>query len=136
MKRNKTVGAVHITLDTDRLDKNLRNAQKKLDMQVLNDTNEYVPMDVGALRESAYHPKGLGGGVVAWNTPYAHYQYMGELYLAENGSSWAKKHETKYPAGRPLHYGYPNTGDHWFETAKETHKEEWTNIVRREMGKG
>ena len=53
MKRNKVVGAVHITLDTDRLDKNLRNAQKKLDMQVLNDTNEYVPMDVGALRESA-----------------------------------------------------------------------------------
>lgn len=49
MKRNKVVGAVHITLDTDRLDKNLRNAQKKLDMQVLNDTNEYVPMDVGAL---------------------------------------------------------------------------------------
>lgn len=64
------------------------------------------------------------------------YKHMGELYLAENGSSWAKKYETKYPAGRPLHYGYPGTGDHCFETAKETHKEEWTNIVRREVGKG
>lgn len=64
------------------------------------------------------------------------FERMGELYLAENGSSWAKKYETKYPAGRPLHYGYPGTGDHCFETAKETHKEEWTNIVRREVGKG
>ena len=62
----------------------------------------YVPMDTGTLAESAL--RGVYKDKVVWAGPYAHYMYMGELYLAPNGSSWAKKDEKKYPSGRPLQY--------------------------------
>ena len=71
--------------------------------------------------------------------PYAHYQYMGELYLTEDGRSWAHSGEKKYPTGRPLHYdanGHPEATDHWFERAKETHGQEWVDLVKREVGRG
>lgn len=107
MKRNKVVGAVHITLDTDRLDKNLRNAQKKLDMQVLNDTNEYVPMDVGALRESAYYDidvtTGKGRvvdleGLHGYNCRHSHRPWDKSLrnpYIDESGNPKFDVHESQ-----------------------------------------
>lgn len=137
MKYDKTVGSVNIHLDTSRIDENIRNAQKKLNMQVVADSEEYIPYgSLGALRNNVRYPDGIHGGEIAWNTPYAHYQYMGELYLTEDGRSYAQKGEKKVPTGLPLNYHTPGTGDHWFERAKETHKEEWINIVRREIGKG
>lgn len=41
---------------------------------------------------------------IKYTSPYAHYHYIGELYLARNGSSWAKKGETKVPTGKQMHY--------------------------------
>lgn len=41
---------------------------------------------------------------IHYSSPYAHYQYIGELYLAKNGSSWAKKGEKKFPAGKQMHH--------------------------------
>lgn len=135
MNYSKTVGGVSIRIETDRLDRNIREAQKKLNMQVVADCDEYIPMQQGALRGSVGFPQGIYGDEISWNTPYAHYQYEGELYLAENGSSWANKYEKKYPTGQPLNYHTPGAEPHWFEKAKETHKEEWVNLVKREIGK-
>ena len=82
------------------------------------------------------YPDGIYGGEIEWNTPYAHYQYEGELYLTEDGRSFANKGEQKYPTGMPLHYHTPGTSDHWFERAKETHGQQWIDLVKREVGKG
>lgn len=136
MKYGKTVGGVSIQIDTSRLDRNFREAQKKLNMQIVADCDEYIPMQQGALRGSVNYPNGIYGDEISWNTPYAHYQYMGELYLTEDGRSWASEGEKKYPTGRPLNYNHPGTGDHWFETAKEIHQQEWIDLVKREIGKG
>ena len=136
MEYDKTVGCVDIKIDTSRIDNNIRNAQKALNMQVVADCDEYIPMQQGALRGSVNYPDGIYGGEIAWNTPYAHYQYMGELYLTEDGRSFAFRGERKYPTGLPLQQHHPGTEDHWFDRAKQVHCEQWIDLVKREVGKG
>ena len=136
MKYDKTVGCVDIHIDTSRIDNNIRNAQKALNMQAVADCDEYIPMQQGALRGSVNYPDGIYGGEISWNTPYAHYQYMGELYLTEDGRSFAFRGERKYPTGLPLQQHHPGTADHWFDRAKQAHCEQWIDLVKREVGKG
>ena len=50
---------------------------------------------------------------IKYTSPYAHYQYIGKLMLAKNGSSWAKKGEKKYYTSKKLKYHTSGTGDHW-----------------------
>lgn len=133
MQYNRIVGCVEIHIDTKRIDENLKKAQDLLDGRVLADMRNYIPNRVGDLREKTNI---VSPGLIETNTTYAHYQYMGELYLAENGSSWAHEGDHKYPTGMPLHYHEPGTSDHWFERAKETHKQQWIDLVKREVGKG
>ena len=135
MKFSKTVGGVDININTDRIDRNIIEAQRKLNMQVASDCDTFIPFQQGALRNSQYYPDGIYGGEIAWNTPYAHYQYEGELYLTENGSSWAHKNERKYPSGTQLVQHAAGTTDHWFEKAKEQHKQEWVDLVKKTAGK-
>lgn len=136
MKINTHVGSVDIKIDTSRIDKNIREAQKLLNEQIVADCTPLIPFQHGALRNSVNYPQGIYGGEIEWNTPYARYQYMGELYLAENGSSWAHKGEKKYPSGIPLAYHTPGTTDHFFDAAKEQHGKEWVDLVKKTVGKG
>lgn len=136
MRYRKKVGSIDIKLDTKRIDDNTLNAQKLLNMQVVADCDEYIPFTQGALRGSVTYPEGIYGGEIAYNTPYAHYQYAGELYLTSDGRSFADKYEKKEPAGRPLQYHAAGTGDHWFERAKQAHGSQWVELVKREVGKG
>lgn len=133
MYYDKTVGNVNIKLDTKRMDGNLRRAQDKLDMQVLNDMIPYMPFQQGAMVGATNI---IEPGLIETNTPYAHYQYMGELYLTEDGRSFAQKYEKKYPTGTPLNYHAAGTEDHWFEKAKREHGRQWIDLVKREAGKG
>lgn len=133
MKYNKTVGMVSIHIDTKRIDDNVRRAQDLLDQQVLNDMIPYMPFQQGAMVGATNIAE---PGLIVTNTPYAHYQYMGELYLTEDGRSWAHKGEKKYPTGTPLKYHTAGTEDHWFEAAKREHGKQWVDLVKREAGKG
>lgn len=135
MKINTHIGSVDIKIDTSRIDKNLIEAQKKLNEQVVADCTPLVPFRQGALRNSVNYPQGIYGGEIEWNTPYAHFQYMGELYLTSYGSPFAQKGEKKYPAGIPLNYHTPGTGGQWFEKAKEQHKDEWIRLVKEAAGR-
>lgn len=134
-KINKTVGNVNVKIDTSRIDQNLKEAQRALTNQVWADCTPLVPFQQGGLRNNV--SMSINADYIEWNSPYAHYIYSNELYLAANGSSWAKKHEKKYPAGKPLHYhpeGAGTTGQ-WFEEAKRLHKDEWVKLVQRIAGK-
>lgn len=106
MKYNKMVGNISINLNTDRFDRNIREAQKLLNMQVVADCDPYIPFQQGALRGSQRYPEGMYGGEISWDTPYAHYQYEGELYLTEDGRSFANKNERKFPTGISLEQRY------------------------------
>ena len=133
MKYNKVIGSFNIKLDTKRMDNNLRNAQNVLDDQVVNDMRKYTPMQQGDLRSKTQIKE---PGLITVDTLYAHYQYVGELYLTADGRSWANRGEKKYPTGTELKYHTPGTGKRWFETAKENHGKQWIDLVKREVGKG
>ena len=73
-----------------------------------------------------------------WDSPYAHYMYMGEIYgpniprYDEEGNLvgwWSPP--VKQPTGRPLTYSEPGTGPKWFEAAKAEHKNDWVNLVKK-----
>lgn len=135
MKFDKTVGSVNIKLNTGKLDSNIREAQKKLNMQIATDCDSLIPFQQGALRGSLRYPDGVYGGEMAWNTPYAHYQYVGELYLTEDGRTFANKNERKFPTGIPLVQHTSGTSDHWFEKAKDQNLNQWIDLVKRTAGK-
>lgn len=140
MKINKSVGSVHIYIDTGRIEGNIREAQKKLNEQIVADCTPLVPFQQGALRNSFDYPKGIYGGEITWggekkDVPYAHYQYMNNLYLTEDGRSWAHKDEKKYPTGKQLSYHTPGTTGKWFDVAKEQHLQSWVDLVKKTVGK-
>lgn len=135
MKFDKTVGNVNIKLNTDKLDRNIREAQKKLNMQIAADCDSLIPFRQGGLRGSLHYPDGVYGGELAWNTPYAHYQYEGELYLTEDGRAFANKNERKFPTGIPLVQRASGTSDHWFEKAKDQNLNQWVELVKLTAGK-
>ena len=133
---NTTVGSVKLKIDTKEIDKNFNKAQVYLDNRVLMDSSAFTPKRTNVLRASGIRHTRLGSGTVCWSTPYAHYQYVGELYLTADGRSWANSGEKKYPTGTELKYHTPGTGKRWFETAKENHGKQWIDLVKREVGKG
>lgn len=146
MKINTHIGNVDIKIDTKRIDKNLREAQKLLNEQIVADCDTLIPFQQGALRDSVNYPQGVYGGEIEWNTPYAHYQYMGEVYgpnipIRDSSGNltgyFSPPKKKKNPTGRPLHYHPEGTerGDHWFEKAKQQHKDDWVKLVKETVGR-
>ena len=74
---------------------------------------KYVPMQSGILR-SNFTTEPFK---VTYNSPYAHYQYEGELYVSPTtGSPWARPGEIKVPTGIPLEHSKemnPLATSHW-----------------------
>lgn len=138
---NSHVGGVHIKLDTKRIDGNLKEAQKKLNQQIVADCEPYVPFRQGALRSSVRFPQGVDGGEIQYNTPYAHYLYVGEVYgpnipikdAQGNIIGW-RSPPKKSPTGRDLQYHTPGTTSKWFEEAKRHNLPDWTRLVKRTAG--
>ncbi len=142
MRIRQHVGNVDIDISDARIRGNLREAQKLLNMQVVADCDPLIPFQQGALRNSVNYPQSIYGGEIEYNTPYAHYQYMGEVYgpnipirdSAGNVTGWYSPPQ-KHPTSRPLHYHTEGTGDHWFEKAKEQHKDDWVRLVKETAGR-
>ena len=142
MKINTHVGNVDIKIDTSRIDKNVKEAQKLLNMQIVADCDPLIPFQQGALRNSVNYPEGIYGGEIEWNTPYAHYQYEGEvygpnipIYDAQGSLTGFWSPPNKKPTGRPIHYHTDGTTDHWFEKSKEKNLQSWVDLVRKTVGK-
>lgn len=72
---------------------------------------KYVPRDSGTLNENVE----INEDALTYKSPYAHYIYEGILYLAPNGSAWAKKGERKHSSGKPLNL---SGTAHWDEAMK------------------
>ena len=142
MKINTHVGNVDIKIDTKRIDDNVRTAQRLLNEQIVTDCEPLIPFQQGALQGSVNYPDGIYGGVIEYNTPYAHYQYEGEIYGPNipiydgNGKLTGYfSPPKKNPTGRPLHYHTDDTTDHWFEKAKKQHKDDWVQLVGKTIGR-
>lgn len=142
MRIRQHIGNVDIQLNTDRLDRNMKEAQKLLNMQVVADCDPLIPFQQGALRNSVNYPGGIYGTEIEYNTPYAHYQYEGIVYgpnipirdAGGNITGWYSP-PSKQPTGQQLQYHTAGTGDHWFEKAKAQHGDDWVRLVKRTAGK-
>lgn len=143
MEIDNHVGNVHIKLDTDHLSNKIKAAQIALNMQIVADSEPYVPFRQGALRSSVRYPQGIDGGEIEYNTPYAHYLYTGEVYgpnipikdAQGNIIGW-RSPPKKSPTGRRLQYHTKGTSDHWFDRAKQEHLNDWVDLVKRTVGDG
>lgn len=145
MRLNMQIGNVGIKFDTKRIDRNLKEAQKILNMAVKIDSEPLVPHLNGGLRGSVNFPEGIYGGVLEYNTPYAHYLYEGIVYgpniprYDDEGHivGWySPKDKKKHPTGKKLTYHEPGTTDHWFAKSKEKNLQKWIRLVKDEAGKG
>lgn len=131
-----------INIDVTGLQRNLKAAQKWLTGQVASDCANYIPFRQGTLRESICYPDGLEGGIIEWNTPYAHYMYQGIKYVNPNtGKSgyvgkdgmWHGWPGEKIPTSEKLNYYTEGTGDHWVDRAAADHLQDWIDGVIKIM---
>lgn len=98
-----------------RLSKNFKKAQMALDAKVLQDSNYYIPMDSGSLKNSGILSTKIGSGLVEWSAPYAAAQYYGKPN---------KSHQKN-----------PNATMKWFEVAKSKKLKEWEKLANDEYNK-
>lgn len=107
--------------------------QKTVDTAVIRECLPYVPFDEGILAGSANTATQIGSGEVVYDTPYARYQFYGEVYgpnipIVENGvivGYWSPPE--KSPTGRQLQYNTdknPLAGSHWFDRAMADHSDD------------
>lgn len=149
MRIRQHIGNVDIDISDARLRRNLKEAQKLLNMQVVADCDPLIPFQQGALIGSVEYPDGIYGGTIQWGgasvgVPYAHYLYQGIKYgpnipikdSTGNITGWYSP-PVKHPTGEKLQYHPEGTerGDHWFETAKQRHGADWLRLVRETVGK-
>ena len=91
---------IDVNINYDRINGRLTKAHKAATNQFMLEADKYVPRRQGTLRQSGRVSN--NGESVIWNTPYAHYQYMGVSKLGKRG--WT--------------YTTPGTGPKWDEKVK------------------
>lgn len=124
--------------------------QKVIDQTVIDYCKPYVPASPDRTLEfSAQAATDVGSGQVIWDTPYAHYQYMGIVYgpnipILEPESGvllgfFSPPGLPKHPTDRALTYDTsqnPLAGSHWFERMKADRLNDILDEARRAMLQG
>jgi len=118
--------------------------QKAIDNAVVAHCMPYVPFKTGTLARSPYSAAPLGYGKVIYNTPYARYQYYGEVmgpnipvYEDDTGIPtryFSPPGRKKQLTGRQLHYRQdmnPLAGAFWFERMKADHLQDIVKEAQR-----
>lgn len=77
----------------------------------------YVPADKLVLAQNIRITADSDCGHILYDSPYAHYQYEGELYVSsKTGSAWAREGEYKVKAGKKIKqskFRHPLATSHW-----------------------
>lgn len=106
-------------------------AEKKLAIQVMKDTDKYVPARTGSLMQRAH----VEGSTVVYPGPYARFLYYGKVMIYEpTGSTWAPRGEHKVVTGRDLvmHKTMHSLAtSHWFEVSKAQNLDTWLQVARK-----
>jgi hypothetical protein len=93
----------------------------------LRKMNPYTPFDSGIMAQNTIVTATNEYAEILYNSPYAHYQWLGELMLAPNGSSYAGFGETKHYVGKDLKQNkekHPLASSRWDKAMWDAHKEE------------
>lgn len=92
------------------IDKATNLALFALQEQVRTDTNYFVKVDTGILRDSANTEVDKSTLIISWNTPYA---------------------KTQYYTGKPSTNKNPNASIMWAHKAATTYGNDWENIIAK-----
>ena len=121
--------------------------QKVIDSSFMGYMDEYMPMDSGQMITSMYNSTKVGSGEINVNTPYAHYQHEGELYIDPkygigafhdpvSGRYWSRPNIKKVPSSKKLNYhGGSLRGDHFVERMLSDHFNDILNSGQKEIDK-
>lgn len=109
------------------MNEDFHRAQYFVDSECIRYMDKYTPMRTGALIRSATLGTKIGSGRIVYNSPYARYQYYGEIYgpnipIYKDGElmGW-RSPPKKSPTGREITYSqdkHPNAQKLWFEAMK------------------
>ena len=114
--------------------------QKKFQSLCQQYMDKYVPYRDGNLRKNLDMSDPTK---IVYESPYAHYQYEGVLYVMNNGKGayyspdygyWSKK--PKYKTDTPLHYETAGTGDHWDERMKSAEMNNLLDDLQKFVDRG
>lgn len=121
-----------------------RRAEHIVAIQAAKDTEPYVPMMTGALKNRTQ----VAQNIIIYPGPYARYLYYGKVMVnAATGKGPAKipdvgyrfpKGATLKPTNRDLDIKrshHKNAQSHWFEASKAENLEKWKGIAKRAVVK-
>ena len=109
-------------------------ANKFLANEIMRLADDYVPMDSGVLKNTAF--VGPMGDEIIYPTPYANYLYQGYLmvdpitkkgcfYDPKTNRHWSRPNTQKELTSTPLHFkGEPQRGSRWVQRAYDDYSEE------------
>lgn len=106
-----------------------KTAQVWLDSEILRSTEPFVPMDQGDLIGSGVRGTVPGSGLIVYNSPYAHYHYVG---LVRVGRAPKKLTDRKMRYSQ-LHQAGQERGSVWFDRSKKVNLAAWIAGVERAM---
>ena len=106
-----------------------KTAQVWLDSEILRSTEPFVPMDQGDLIGSGVRGTVPGSGLIVYNSPYAHYHYVG---LVRVGRAPKKLTDRKMQYSQ-LHQAGQERGSAWFDCSKKVNLAAWIAGVERAM---
>ena len=121
--------------------------QKVIDSSFMGYVDKYMPMDSNQMITSMYNSTKVGSGEVNINTPYAHYQHEGQLYVDPkykigafhdpvSGRYWSRPGIKKILSGKKLNYhGGALRGDHFVERMLADHFEDILKAGQKEIDK-
>lgn len=130
---------VRVNIDPQLIAKRTPQADHILALQAAKDTEKFVPMLTGSLRDRTK----VEGGKIIYEGPYAHYLYVGIVYVdPETGYAgiptkygwFSRKGVTKVPSNRKL--DIRKGQDHWFEASKAINMDKWLRVYGRALKSG
>lgn len=134
---------IELEVDLSRFDKQYSKAQWLLDNMVMTSMEPYMPKRTGTFINvtKAMSAAIAGSGtVIAAAPPFGRFLYEGKVMVdPETNSPWARPGAKKIVIDKDLNYDKgrnPDVTDHWFETAKKNHLEEWLKDTKKKAGGG
>lgn len=130
----------------DKLAQGCKKAEHALAVQVMRDTDPFVPMLTGSLMQRT-HVEGYtagdfgpgSGNVIVYPGPYARPLYYGKVMIDPNtGSTYAPKGGTKVVTDRNLvfnHTAHPQAQAHWCEASKAQNLDKWLRVADKAVKK-
>lgn len=108
-----------------------KRAERAVAVQAAKDTEPYVPMLTGSLKNRTQ----VKDNLIIYPGPYARYLYYGKLMVdPETGSAWAKKGASKVVTDKNLVFTqsvHPKAQSHWFEASKSENLDTWKRVAAK-----